>query len=204
MPWLKKQGKQFWKCWASKFEHNNKSTRPSLVNCIVDSKKIAEQFACYFAKTCTNSSAAGAQLRKPRRDMVWQFNNSSGRINNSSGRISNSSGRISSPEGTWCDNLIIRPDELIIRPDELVIRPDELLNCHTMSLRGFRTQRLRGHYERLRRVYCGNSTREDHMFDAELVENVISKLKCGKAAGLDGISAEHLIYRIVMLFCPAF
>ena len=30
------------------------------------------------------------------------------------------------------------------------------------------------------------------MFDAELVENVISKLKCGKAAGLDGISAEHL------------
>ena len=110
---IKKQGKQFWKCWASKFEHNNKSTRPSLVNGIVDSKKIAEQFACYFAKTCTNSSAAGAQ-------------------------------------------------------------------------------RLIGHYERLRRVYCGNSTREDHMFDAELVENVISKLKCGKAAGLDGISAEHL------------
>ena len=36
-----------------------------------------------------------------------------------------------SPEGTWCDNLIIRPDGLIIRPDEL-------LNCHTMSLRGFR------------------------------------------------------------------
>jgi len=30
------------------------------------------------------------------------------------------------------------------------------------------------------------------MFDAELVENFISKLKCGKAAGLDGISAEHL------------
>ena len=73
-----------------------------------------------------------------------------------------------SPEGTWCDNLIIRPDELLIRPngllirpDELVIRPDELvirpneliirsdgliirpdglLNCHTMSLRGFRTK----------------------------------------------------------------
>ena len=51
-----------------------------------------------------------------------------------------------SPEGTWCDGLIIRPDELIIRPDgllirpdELIIRPDGLLNCHTMSLRGFRT-----------------------------------------------------------------
>ena len=40
-----------------------------------------------------------------------------------------------SPEGTWCDNLIIRPDELLIRPDEL-------LNCHTMSLRGFRTDAL--------------------------------------------------------------
>jgi len=33
---IKKQGKQFWKCWASKFEHINKS----LVNGIVDSKKI--------------------------------------------------------------------------------------------------------------------------------------------------------------------
>jgi len=30
------------------------------------------------------------------------------------------------------------------------------------------------------------------MFGTELVENVISKLKCGKAAGLDGISVEHL------------
>jgi len=75
-----------------------------------------------------------------------------------------------SPEGTWCDNLIIRPDELLIRPDELlirpdellirpdgllirpdellirpdglIIRPDELLNCHTMSLRGFRNKQI--------------------------------------------------------------
>ena len=36
------------------------------------------------------------------------------------------------------DELLIRPDELIIRSDGLIIRPDELLNCHTMSLRGFR------------------------------------------------------------------
>ena len=37
------------------------------------------------------------------------------------------------------------------------------------------------------------------MFDAELVENVISKLKCVKAAGLDAFLLS--IYRIVMLFC---
>jgi len=30
--------------------------------------------------------------------------------------------------------------------------------------------------------------------DAELVENVIAKLSCGKAAGLDGNTSEHLQY----------
>jgi len=29
-------------------------------------------------------------------------------------------------------------------------------------------------------------------FDAELVESVINKMKLGKAAGLDGLTTEHL------------
>jgi len=33
-----------------------------------------------------------------------------------------------------------------------------------------------------------------HVFDAELVENVIAKLSCGKAASIDGITSEHLQY----------
>jgi len=38
-------------------------------------------------------------------------------------------------------------------------------------------------------------------FDAELVELVISKLKRGEAAGLDGITAEHLLYSHSLLPC---
>jgi len=35
---------------------------------------------------------------------------------------------------------------------------------------------------------------ESKTFDAELVEIIIKKLKRGKAAGLDGVTAEHLQY----------
>ena len=42
--------------------------------------------------------------------------------------------------------------------------------------------------------YCGNLIDDSSYFDAELVENVFSKMKRGKAAGLDGISAEHVIH----------
>ena len=38
-------------------------------------------------------------------------------------------------------------------------------------------------------------------FDAELVETVIAKMKRGKAAGLDGITAEHLQYSHPLLVC---
>ena len=33
-----------------------------------------------------------------------------------------------------------------------------------------------------------------YRFDAELVEKVVTKLKHGKAAGLDGLTSEHLQY----------
>ena len=46
----------------------------------------------------------------------------------------------------------------------------------------------------MRAAYCGRSVSESSRFDAELVENVIANMNRGKAAGLDGISAEHLQY----------
>ena len=54
--------------------------------------------------------------------------------------------------------------------------------------------RLKNKYEQMRASYCGQSVGEPFLFDAELVENVIANMKRGKAAGLDGISAEHLQY----------
>jgi len=44
----------------------------------------------------------------------------------------------------------------------------------------------------MRGSYCGPSYDSSCDFDAELVETVITKMKRGKAAGLDGITAEHL------------
>ena len=35
---------------------------------------------------------------------------------------------------------------------------------------------------------------DSHAFDAEIVESVIGKMKRGKAAGLDGIMCEHLLF----------
>ena len=46
----------------------------------------------------------------------------------------------------------------------------------------------------MRATYTGFSTDTSFRFDAELVESVISKMKLGKAAGLDGLTVEHLRY----------
>jgi len=54
--------------------------------------------------------------------------------------------------------------------------------------------RLKMKYEQMRASYCGQSISESFCFDAELVENVITSMKRDKAAGLDGITAEHLQY----------
>jgi len=39
------------------------------------------------------------------------------------------------------------------------------------------------------------------MFDAELVQNVINKMKRGKAGGLDGITIEHIQFSHYLLPC---
>jgi len=53
-------------------------------------------------------------------------------------------------------------------------------------------------------MYCGFSGFnhcESYLFDAELVECTIAKMKRGKAAGLDGICVEHLLFSHPVLPC---
>ena len=44
----------------------------------------------------------------------------------------------------------------------------------------------------MRSQYVGELFNDCHLFDAELVHNVITNKKRGKAAGLDGIMSGHL------------
>jgi len=49
--------------------------------------------------------------------------------------------------------------------------------------------------------YAGHVLSESCMFDAELVQNVIKKMKRGKAGGHDGIMIEHLQFSHYLLPC---
>jgi len=46
----------------------------------------------------------------------------------------------------------------------------------------------------MREQYCGAPIKDEFFFDVELLSNVFDKLKRGKAAGLDNLSAEHSIH----------
>ena len=57
-----------------------------------------------------------------------------------------------------------------------------------------RVNMLEQEYVSLRANYSGFPLIDELDFDTELVSRVILDLKCGKAADIDGLSAEHLIY----------
>jgi len=57
-----------------------------------------------------------------------------------------------------------------------------------------RAEQLRCKYQSLRNEYSGMCISDDHTFDRELVSHVIGGLKRGKAAGFDGLTAEHLLF----------
>ena len=64
-----------------------------------------------------------------------------------------------------------------------------------------RAEILKANYMQMRANYCGLPDDPRYSFDAELVENVILKMKRGKAAGLDGITLEHLRFSHWLLSC---
>ena len=58
-----------------------------------------------------------------------------------------------------------------------------------------------------RETYSGYPLTDDHTIDTELVSSVISRLQCGKAADMDGLTAEHILYShpaLSVLFCKLF
>ena len=71
--------------------------------------------------------------------------------------------------------------------------------CTSNTITG--ANRLKNEYSRLRRNYHFQPLNDRRDFDAELVETVIVKMHRGKAAGLDGLRAEHLQYSHPLLPC---
>jgi len=63
-------------------------------------------------------------------------------------------------------------------------------SCSVLTESGSR--RLSQLYESQRSNYVGSPLLKENHFDAELVESIINEMKRGKAAGLDGLSVEHL------------
>ena len=62
--------------------------------------------------------------------------------------------------------------------------------CSSVSDVG--ADKLRNQYESMRSIYEGLPHSDEYIIDAELVDQVIAKLKRGKAAGLDSLTTEHL------------
>ena len=52
-----------------------------------------------------------------------------------------------------------------------------------------RADELLAEFEQKRIKYCGSPSKEEYLFDVELISKVILDLKRGKAAGLDNLSA---------------
>ena len=52
-----------------------------------------------------------------------------------------------------------------------------------------RTTELQAEFTSMRVNYCGSAFTDQHLFDVDLISNIIFKLKCGKAAGFDSFLA---------------
>ena len=52
-----------------------------------------------------------------------------------------------------------------------------------------------------RKNYIGSPFLGEHVIDIELVEQVVSSMQRGKAAGLGDLSTEHLLYCHPLLLC---
>ena len=57
-----------------------------------------------------------------------------------------------------------------------------------------RNDALKADYLQRRPNYCGFAVADEQLFDIDFVTNVICNLKRGKAAGLDDLTAEHLLF----------
>ena len=63
-------------------------------------------------------------------------------------------------------------------------------NCKPFN--SVRSAEIKLQYDTVRAQYCGSPATDAQQFDVELIGSLISNMKDGKAAGLDGLSCEHI------------
>lgn len=68
----------------------------------------------------------------------------------------------------------------------------KFFESNSKPLSAARNDELRAKYSAMRSNYCGSPLLPNQQFDVELLSKLISNMKNGKAAGLDGISCEHI------------
>jgi hypothetical protein len=89
-------------------------------------------------------------------------------------------------------------DEL--NADKFAYNFSESYSCNNAC----RGAQLRYEYDTQQAVCYGLPLTAAYLFDTELVSTVLSKLTRGKAAGLDHLSAEHLLYSHPAVMCRLF
>lgn len=70
-----------------------------------------------------------------------------------------------------------------------------------------KSEKLYDEYVKMRSSYYGWPLRTENNIDTELVGNKIARLHCRKAADIDGLTAEHLLYShpsLPLLLCKLF
>jgi len=84
------------------------------------------------------------------------------------------------------------------KSDALTTEPPETTWLPTQPWCGMHTithpEVLKQQFLSLRENYCGLPLSDDMSFDTELVSQVVGNLKRGKAPGMDGLLAEHLMF----------
>ena len=98
--------------------------------------------------------------------------------------------------GKKCDEVDGCVDDTVIA-DKLACHFSNSYSCNNEQ----RATELQNEYTNMRAGYLGLPLTEEHLINVELVSNVILKLKRGKAAGLDGLCAEHLVHSHPILSC---
>ncbi len=62
-----------------------------------------------------------------------------------------------------------------------------------MPFNNERNDELKSKYKERRKDYVGSPIYNNQLIDVELLSNLISGMKKGKAAGLDELSCEHFV-----------
>ena len=67
--------------------------------------------------------------------------------------------------------------------------------------------KFKSEYDNMLHSYSGYTLTKDHLCTSEHIDSIVNNLQFGKAAGIDGITAEHIVYShpiIVMLLVKLF